>query len=356
MSTNAAIVHESEVQRQHVRLQLPIGVVIGDVKREADDWSSSGLALSFDGELEKTLGATLSVGQIVESQLYFVFEGFELSMPMRLEIRYIERAKKRMGCRFTNISERQLSLLHYVVSAYVAGELVRAGDLISIAGRNSQLQSRKVPSSTEGLTPAQLMKMKMHKMMLSSLVGVASFAALAYVALGVYERSYVVSASSAEVKADASAVMASAGGHVFFQPNLLDAKVKKGQPLAMIQTEKGNMVSVDSPCDCIVKDTLVGNQEMVATGKPLVSLTSLTSVPYVEARVSADDAVRLATGHVAMLNFTGNGRSIKGKITRIKVSESGAQALVTIAPVEALPVSWVDDPVSVRFDTLLFSK
>lgn len=351
-----AIVHESEVQRQHVRLQLPIKVQLENLMFDTDDWSSSGVALSWQGDVEKVFGKSMSSGHMLDAVLHFGFDGFELSMPVKLELRYLERGKSRAGFRFTNVNDRQLSLLHYVVSSYVSGELVRAGDLIQIAGRNNQLQSRSIPSQMAGLTPAQIAKVKMRKATYTAAVALTSMFALAYVLVGFYEHSFVVKAQSAEVKADSSVVMASAGGRAFFQPNLIDSKVKKGQPLAMIQTDKGSMVSVDSPCDCIVKELLVANQQLVAQGNTLVALTSMNAVPFVEARLPADEAVRLATGKNAVLDFTGNGKTIKGKISRIKVGESGSQALVTIVPAETLPVTWVDDPVDVSFDTLLFSK
>ncbi len=356
MVSKVAIVHESEVQRQHIRLQLPIKVSIGDFTLDTDDWSSSGVALTWDGSDEDAFASSVAVGHIVDANLLFRFEGFDLSMPMKLELRYIERSKQRAGFRFTNVNERQLSLLQYVVGAYVSGEVVRAGDIIQIVGRNNQLQSRSIPSDKAGLNASQLFKMKMRKLFYSSLVVAASVAAVAYIVMGMYERSFVVVASSGEVMADASTVVSTASGKALFPPKLLDSKVKKGQPLVSIQTEKGNTVSVDSPCDCIVKELLVANHGDVSTGDELVTLTSVDAEPYVEARVPADQAVRLATDNLAVLNFTGMHQTIAGKITRIKVGESSSQAVVTIAPVDALPVTWVDDPVDVRFDTLLFSK
>jgi alginate biosynthesis protein Alg44 len=351
-----SIVHESEVQRQHVRLQLPMYVQIGGESFSADDWSNSGVALQWGDAQKKVLGDTLKSGSVISSQLCFAFEGFDLNMPMQLEVRYVDTKKNRVGFRFIDLNTRQTSLLRHVVSAYVAGEVVRAGDLIHIAGRSNFSQPRKIPSANAGLTPFQRLKNKLRKSLLTTAVALCSTAAFAYVVLGMYERTFVVKTNMAQVSADFSTLASTVTGRVYFQPDLLDKEVKKGQPLLMVQTDKGNMVSVDSPCDCIVKKREVENEAMVSRGDVVLRLLSVHSIPFIETRVPAADAVRLAVGKRAVLEFAGHKRYLDGKIIRITSDEFGAPADVLIQPSDTLPVSWVDDPVEVRFDTLLFSE
>lgn len=351
-----AIVHESEVQRQHVRLQLPMRVHIGGSVMIADDWSNSGVAIHWGEDQKALLGESFKPGSVITSVLGFEFEGFELSMPMQLEARYIDKRKNRVGFRFVDISQRHTSLLRYVVGAYVAGEMVRAGDIIHIAGRNNFMQPRKMPSADVGLTPSQRFRKKLRKFSIGGVVAALSISAFIYVVIGMYERTFVVKTNMAQVSADFTTLSSTVSGRVFFQPNLLDKEVKKGQPLLMVQTEKGNMVSVDSPCDCIVKKREVENEAMVSRGDVVMRLVSNLVVPYVETRVPADQAVRLAVGKRAVLNFSGHERYLDGTIIRIRSDEFGAPADVMIQPSETLPVSWVDDPVEVRFDTLLFSE
>ena len=356
MGTALSIVHESEVQRQHVRLQLPMRVHVGNENFVADDWSNSGVALKWTDEQKKLHGEELKSGQIISSVLEFEFDGFDLSMPMQLEVRYIDKRKSRIGFRFVDLNPRTTSLLRYVVGAYVSGEMVRAGDIIHIAGRSNFMQPRKMPSADVGLTTTQRLQKKLRKALLSGVVLVASLAAFSYVVLGMYERTFVVKTNMAQVTADYTTLASTVTGRVYFQPNILDKEVKKGTPLLMVQTDKGNMVSVDSPCDCIVKKREVENEGMVSRGDVVLRLVSRHAVPYVETRVPAEQAVRLAVGKRAVLEFDGHKRYLDGKIVAIRADDFGAPADVMIQPSEALPVAWVDDPVEVRFDTLLFAE
>ena len=66
----------------------------------------------------------------MQATLLFPFDGFELSLPVDLEVRYINAEGGRIGCRFANLTKRHISSLQFLVGAYVSGEVVNAGDVI----------------------------------------------------------------------------------------------------------------------------------------------------------------------------------------------------------------------------------
>lgn len=349
-----SIVHESEVQRQHVRLQLPMRVHVGNESCIADDWSNSGVAIKWTDQHKILHGDHLTSGQMINAVLGFSFDGFNLTMPMQLEVRYIDKRKERVGFRFVDLNPRSTSLLRYVVGAYVSGEMVRAGDVIHIAGRHNFMQPRKIPAADVGLTPMQRLKNKLRRSALASVVTVLSLAAFGYVVLGMYERVFVVTTNAAQVTTDYTTLASPVTGRIYFQPDMYDKQVKKGTPLAMVKTDTGNMAGVDSSCDCIVKARVVENEAMVSRGDVVLRLVPQRAATYVETRVPAQDAVRLAVGKRAVLEFPGHDATVQGKITAIRVDQFGAPSTVLVQPEKSLPVEWVDDPVSVRFDTLLF--
>ena len=68
-------------------------------------------------------------------RLIFPFEEFELTMRREARMVYIDQGHGRFGCVFLGVSERHAEVLRYLVDAYLAGELVSAGDLLQARAR-----------------------------------------------------------------------------------------------------------------------------------------------------------------------------------------------------------------------------
>ncbi len=352
MSGSTQIVHEAETQRQHVRLQLPIEVEIGDTVYNADDWSHSGIALHWPDDSLGSGNSTVSIGQHLQGTLRFPFPEFGLTVPIDLEVRNINADNRRVGCRFTNLGERQTSLLQYLVSAYISGEVVSAGDFIDVVGRNNQTTARSLPKRDEGESAFEQTKRKLRRVIGLGATLMVFLLLLGYVITGIYERSYVTRASSASVMTESITVEAPVAGKLFYQPLKPGTKVKTGDPLLMVETDKGNMVSVDSPCNCIVRERLEDNYARTSTAKPAIKMLSVDAEPYITAYVPFDKAVSLARGQEALLSFHGYDRYVKGRISSIDAgNEAKNLTLVIIEPDESLPKSLIGEPVEVTFDT-----
>ncbi len=348
------IAHEAEVQRQHVRLQLPASVEIGGNRFETIDWSNGGVCIDYPSEEEMNAsGAKIEIGNILNGKLGFAFDGFDFSVPMEMEVRYIDRARKRVGCRFINLDKRRLSLLQFMVSSYISGELVSAGDLIDVAGRNNFTVKRKIPAAEEGLSPYQRLQRRMGKTASGGLVVVVTLLLLVYLGASVYERAFVIKASTAVVTADLLPVIATSGGRLTYLNLPPDSKVRAGQPLATILSESGNLVSIDSPCDCYVKEKLFDNGTRAREGDAILKLASLDARPYIQAYVPFEDSLRVAIGQEIMLSYAGDSTYRKGTVTDIlaRGQDLNGKAVIIIDPEEKLSVEAIDDPVEVRIDT-----
>lgn len=354
--TKPNIVHEADAQRQHVRLQLPVGIIINDVTYSACDWSTGGVCVKLEGEEGKKLFQTMKQGQSFKAVLDFGFEGFALTLPVDMEIRYIDDRQQRVGCRFTNMSRRNISMLQYLVSAYVSGEIIQIGDLIDVAGRNNFTTARKIPSAADGATPWQRMRYRLSKASRTLLV-IGGFGLVAmYFVTSLYERVYVVKPASAVVASEAYAVEAPSSGKVFLKEGLaIDDKIKSGELLYTLNTSSGNSVAVDSPCDCVVKQIYVDNNGMTSKGKPVLRLVPQESTPFVRAYVPYDKALMVKEGSKATLHFPAYGMTYGGMVVSVQAqSDHQGSSLMVIRPDEALDSKWVDDPVDVHIDTWLF--
>jgi len=356
MNKNANIAHESEVQRQHVRLQVPVKIRIGNKSFSAEDWSHSGVAVCWDGAGvgDLGLGDNVKEGKRFDATLEFDFDGYNFSMDVKCEVRFINSAKKRMGCRFEELSAQQISLLKYFVSAYMAGEIVRAGDVMDVAARNNFTKSRNLPAAEDDLSTAELAARKVKRMFWSGLVALVSLFCFVYLIMAIYERTYVVNASSAVVTADMDMVMSPAGGQVVFQNQQTNIDVQKGAPLFSVETLTGSVVGKDSPYEGAIKRYLAKNGDTVRKGQALVGILPDYATPYVIAEVPYEQAVRIAEGSNAVLEFKGYGASADGVVKRLEMFEGQRLARVLIEPTKELSVRWVDLPVAVSFDT--FSK
>ncbi len=350
-STN--IVHEAEVQRQHIRLQLPTEITVGEHTYSTYDWSSGGFGIQLNPAGADAAMQRFAQGTIAEGLMKFQFDGFQLVVPMQFEVRYCNTKQQRIGCRFTNVDKRHIAIFQYLVSAYVAGEVVQIGDLLDVAGRNNYVTAAKMPAANDGLSSGQIARRKAQKLLWSALIVGLSLGLVLYLGLSFYERIYVVKATSAEVTADMISVDAPAGGKVNYVQLPTDAKVGKGDPLVSMMTDTGSLQSVDSPCDCIVKERLLKNNQHASKDQSLLMLAPIDAQPIVTARLHFEDAVKLRTGQEALLTFAGSGESMKGVVQSVRArgGEEGAGATVLIQPQNSISATQIDDPVEVTFDT-----
>lgn len=351
MSNPPNLVHEAEAQRQHIRIPLPVQVTVAGLTVTAMDWSNGGVGLqlpegtAFPKEFQQ--------GNKLDATILFPFEGFGMSLPVKLEITYADAGKGRVGCRFDGLNRQQQSVIQYFVTAYLSGEIIRVNDIMDVVARNNFTRARALPDAFAGLSPAEIAKRKFsQRMKVLTLTSIASLLAL-YIGMSIYERTFIVKATSGRVTAEMLTVDAPAGGKIYFNPIEADTKVKQGQPLLTVSTVQGNVISVDSPCDCIVKRRLSDNNRLIRKGEPALELVRPDAVATVEAYIPQREAVKLAVKDEVLLAMPGKGQTLRGLITTIQAGKGlEGNSLVKIAPLEKLSAEAVDDPVEVRVDTL----
>src|SRR4051812_13042787 len=114
-ATAPQVVHESETQRQHVRLPLPARAEIEGKDHEIKDLSSGGVAV-------RDVAGTYARGQRLPLRLKLPFGSFSMDINVESEVQHFNAKDKVVGCLFINLSADHIALLNYVLKAFIAGD------------------------------------------------------------------------------------------------------------------------------------------------------------------------------------------------------------------------------------------
>jgi alginate biosynthesis protein Alg44 len=309
--------------------------------------------ISVGGLGLRTGSLDVKPGRVLDLTLVFPFSGYELTLPINAEVRYIAEDHSRIGLRFVDVSPRQHNLLRFVLDAYLAGEVVDAGDILDVVSRRNEGKSREVPQRPE---PQGLVaKLTHHGRSVAGYVGIgaATLLLLGFIGMGIFERMYLVPAQSALITADLVTVPAPSNGQLTFVA--AKNEVKAGEPLLTIQAPQGNSVVIDSPCNCIVQTRYSRASNFVREGAPVLTLREKTSAPYITASVPHDQVLKFYRGASAIIEYADGQRVKEAQIEQLPsfVDETAASGrfYVKLSPGRELETSMIGQPVSVVFDT-----
>jgi len=363
------VVHESETQRQHVRVRLP-GVVEfdhGGQRRRARllDVSAGGCAFELPRH-------GLVPGQALAGTLLVSAEPLGFTLPVKLQVRAAE-AGGRVGCRFQDVGPRESGALRQLISATLAGETVTVGDVLRSGGGGfaRPRASRPAPAEASGLGA------RLRGFVVSLLALVLGVTAFGYALKQVHHLLFVTSASAGKVAGPVYTVAMPREG-TFYSLVPADGLVRKGAPLASFEapvidlvrgqslaanlsTEQLNKMmsqmvkgTITSPCDCRVQAQFVANAQYAGRGQPLFELVPRElKNPYVMARFRFDQVAEIAPGMPVRFQVTGDRQERTGRIAQLRVPNTadntvGGDVIAMIEPSEPLPPDLVNRPAAVH--------
>lgn len=351
------ITHEAEISRQHARYKIPAKVQVDDYTFSLKEWSVSGLSADH-------IPSEIGNKPFHQGTLLFDTGEFTLSVPIEFEVRRFDPETGFLGARFVNLSKRNLSLLHYIINAYLSGEVIAAGDILDVAGRENfvkkDLDSRvedEQSALAKGLGVAR--QVLGYALMLTVLIGLVSF-----IVYTVYERLFVVESVAARVQGDVVVLRAPDNGVFELPDDALPEQAQPGQMLGIVKLVSGGAASIANPCDCRVLDVHSLEGAFVGRGEPLFTLMPRDGELTVSAQVPFSQLDRLSVGQSATVRLT-DGRRLKGRIERIEAARSleavraspnraGAElpvAEVRIATEETISPEMLDTVATVTFST-----
>ncbi len=383
LAANSNIVHESEAQRQHVRVKLPAKIqfaVDGKERRyKLADLSAGGFSFESSGRY--------AVGQDFQGQLLLAVDTVGFSIPLTFAVNSANADTGRVSCVFQDLGAQQIAALRHVIMTYLAGELVTTGEMLTTLSRSNFVAARNVGGGSSG-------RGRIRALAGTSLFLIVGVAAFGYMATRLYDVVVVTHAAAAKVAAQVYTITMPRDG-TFFSLIPPDGRVKKGQPLGSFQTALLEVVagvpgsfkltpedlaalvgqqltgSLASPCDCIVQKVFVTDAQYVLRNQSLLELVPQSASPYVLARFHYDEIEHLPLGRKVHFKLNGSPENIEGSIATLRVLPAptidsnglndlnglNTNAAITdiiavIQPSVPLPLLRIDEPVDVRIDPL----
>jgi mannuronan synthase len=268
--------------------------------------------------------ADLRVGGQETMTLSFPLSDYALGIKVDAEVRYIDQANKRAGLKFVNLNRRQTDVLRFMIDAYLSGEIVNAQDIIEISARRNEAKERTIPAAAQPATVGGRVRRSLGRTVRFGAAGLAGLVLVGFIGTGVYERLYVVAAQSAIVTTDLVTVPAPLGGSVAFLAQ--GGSVKRGEPVAAVETLDGKSSILASPCDCDVQVRFTSLGDFVTPGLPIISLRRQESKPYVAAFVPREQIMRIYDGATARVVLTDGRQFTQKKLRVIPANEQSAHA------------------------------
>ncbi len=383
-SSPSRIVHESEAQRQFVRVKLPatIQFTADGTRKQFSLHDISAGGFSFDpGQ------ASFKVGAVFTGHVVLNVDSVGFTIPVTFEVRTVDAQTGRVGCFFQELGIKEVSALRQVITSFLGGELVSTGEMLTTLSRENFVRAR---SAGGGLGAAG----KLRAVIGTTIALAIGIVAFSYAAIRLYDLVFVTHATAAKVAATTFTINMPRDG-TFFPLVKEGGSIKKGQPVGQFETALLQVVegvsgsfklsaqqlteligqqlrgSITSPCDCIVQKADAVGGQYVLRNQAVMELVPEGTQPYVLARFHYDQMKQLPIGREVVIRVNGSATTITGKVTNLRVlpaptidsnglndlngldtSAAITDIIVVITPDEALETSRIDQPVEIFVDPL----
>ena len=386
ISPNPNIVHESEAQRQFVRVRFPASIqfTAGGERRcyPLNDISAGGF--SFDPGSHVYKAGEQHSGEVLVS-----IDAVGFSIPVSFDIRAVEADKHFIACVFQDLGPKETAALRQIITAFLGGELTSAGDMLATLSRENFVKSRGTRLGG-GLSASAKLRALLGTL-IALVIGVAAFA---YTATHLYEIVFVTHATAAKVAAPVYTIAMPRDG-TFFTLVEKDGSVKKGQPLGSFQTALLDVVegvpgsfklspelltqlvgqqlrgSLASPCDCIVQKMFVTDAQYILRNQSVMQLVQQGTKPYILARFHYDQLKQLRVGREIYFRVNGQQDRVTGTLAELRVlpaqtldanglndlnglntNAAITDVIAVIEPATPMSLANIDEPVEVLIDPL----
>ncbi|MBD9499405.1 alginate biosynthesis protein Alg44 [Pseudomonas sp. BGr12] len=371
-AVNVNVVHESEAQRQHARVKLPARIrYIGSHREGVDarllDLSAGGFAFTSANN------TPVQVGDLHKGKLLFQIDSISFSLEVEFQVRSYDRESARVGCEFQHLKPREIAALRYLITSYLAGEVVSVGDMLNTLQRENFTKARKHGAGSGGMGFFG----RFRAVTVSTAIFVVGVGAFAVILNQIYNLYFVTHADSGVVSVANQQITMPREGTVesLVEPG---AEVAKGAPIAsfsanLLDLLKGNLTeeqlnpsnieklfghqmkgTLTSPCDCRVVEQRVANGQFANKGDVIFTLTPRDSTATVEARFPYRNAAELSPGTHVNFQVAGDSEVRGGRILRTAPVDGdlSSEIRVQITPDQPLDSQMAGRPTEVSIGGL----
>lgn len=362
-------VHESEAQRQYARVRIPakLFVNLGGSTHNfpVADLSAGGFSVNTGLE-------SFRQGRVYKGRLVFKVDGFDLAIDVNFVPRSFDSMNDRCGCEFQDLGAREVSALRYLITAFLSGEVVSAGDVLNTLSRENFTKARKGKGSNDlGFFG------KLRAMVGSLIVMLIGLFAISFVVSELWDIYFVTKAESAMVASEQIPLRIPKDAKVttLVKPG---QEVKAGEAIATFDAPMMSYVNdlvgegnysvgqieelldqrvrgtITSPCDCKVVNMRPAEDQYMSKGEQLAVMAPMDSSAHVVANFPFDQGEKLEEGQQVILRLP-NGQEQTGKITSLYVNSQAQGGLIdvisaSIESAEPLPIEAIGRPIGVRVD------
>ncbi|WP_194436526.1 HlyD family efflux transporter periplasmic adaptor subunit [Vibrio fluminensis] len=326
-----SLVHETEVQRRHARVKIPATIALDSSTKvlKLENISASGFGIN-------NADNTIEPNKLYSGQLRFEFLDFSFSVPVRFS-QINASADGNIGCEFQELSKQEISTIRLIITKYLSGEVIQAGDVLSTINRDNYAKPRKkdVQAPLAGFA-------KLKGIVGTSLFFVIGLCAFAYLITNIYNVYWVESSLSAKVTLPHNKLYTPREGRIFSHVEPGDT-VKAGDVLATIESplyelmeptllnkdfnieSLQNILSqnlklvVKSPCDCRVFERNFTDAQFVTKSSAIFSLASLDSKPFISASFPYSSLSSVDLGNTLDFSLAGSEHIQQGTVSNIEM-------------------------------------
>lgn len=339
MNQPAKIVHEAASQRQYLRLKMPVTGDVGGKECHIDNWSVGGIGLKdFDDAMP---------GERVPVTLHFPFEGFDMKFDNVVQLKHANKENRTAGGAFEDMSPQRLSLLRYMVDAYLSGETVDAGDVLQVVGRDNSARERKTAEEKGGGSKFRNFLVGLRRNIGLLILLIATLVLAAYVAFNLYARTFTVAGDGAITSPQAVVLRMPGTGVIAGFAAAPGARVQPGTLLASMQSADGGVQNIVSDCDCIIGEYLADIGEPLNKSAPIMSMVPATGSTRATLIVRLQEIRKVKQGDRVAVSFFNDDSIAMGSVEAVNLP--GMTDPTTLKQ-SGLKVPELAGSVSVRFD------
>ena len=351
MTDQAKIVHESETQRQFVRLQLPAMAEIEGTHYPVKDLSSGGMAIRDFAKFTKK-------GKILDLTLLIPFSDFTLDISLKAEAQYIDKKNGTCGCRFIDLTSNQIAILNHVITSFMSGNMIGGEDIIHIVSRENFVNVRNHKTDAP-LTLTEKAKKYTAYGFITFLTLILSL----FILNNLFDKLFTLKTPHAYVAAKEIIILSPVSGTFTSRINSNLKTIKAGQIIGYINTnsplphgQTQSQTPVISQCDCFILKRNIIEKEYRPENAPLFTLIPQKKDINIVAIIPIDKVHQLQIGTEAQVNLSATKRMLRGIITNIKKNNDPMQsanteptARVTITTKKALALDEINTPAFIEF-------
>lgn len=350
MNTKPKVVHEAEAQRQHMRVKLPLQAIIEEKTYKVLDWSVAGFAVEGLFPIPKA-------GDMLTARLVFPFAGFTFTLLIRAEVLHAAAATQRSNLRFIDVTPEQSSLLHFIIGAYVSGELVTAGDLLEVTKRNLLVAPRSIPAPDRPHSPLGATLQTLRRVTAGGMLVLVGMLVFGYAVLAVYAHAFVTDGKGVVVSPEVQLARAQVSGTLIPKAAAKGQRVAAGELIAVIEAPDGTAKPVESSCDCLIANQPLPKGAFVSRGTVIARLVPLQAPTQIEIHIPLERLDGIAKGQRVRIELFSGQAPSWGFIDRVDrhtpidatagIGDSSYGVIMVNADLP-LPASAVGEPAAVH--------